>query len=135
MHRPPRSSPRTTRPLPWLGRLLALIALAVQLAAASVVPFAAAATAEGLAAAPICHTSATAIADSNTPAPQRWHDCVLCPLCQTVAHAGAVLGPSLAPLPPPVLVAVRSVVLPPVRAPPLRRVAATGYPRGPPVTV
>jgi hypothetical protein len=131
MHPSPARSLGKMPRLAWLGRLCALVALAVQLGAASIVPLAVASNAgpERLLAAPICHAA------GGSPAPRQGHDCVLCPLCQAVAHAGAVLGPTLASVPPPVLVLLRAAPLPPARAPPLGGTAVASYPRGPPVLV
>jgi hypothetical protein len=111
------------------GLLLALLALAVQLGAASVVPWTGAGRLDRLLAASICH------ADGATgPAPAQQHhapDCALCPFCQAIAHASVLLGPAalvFAALaaPPP-----RIAAPPPARAPPARLAAATSA-RGPP---
>jgi hypothetical protein len=109
------------------GLLLAIVALAMQLAAASIVPFRPAPVAglDRLVAASICHT------DTGGAPRHRAPDCVLCPLCQAIAHAGVPLHPGFAALPAPVAAAARLVSLPPARAPPLRRIAAAA-PRGPP---
>lgn len=118
----------------WPGRLLALLALAVQLAAASVVPLAAAsaATPDALVAATICHSGGPAASGGQAPAHHSSHDCALCPLCQTLAQAGVVLGASPAALPLPPVLASRAAALPPVRAPPARLTDAAPWPRGPP---
>lgn len=132
-----RTPAPTSGPMPglaWFGRLCALLALAVQLATASVVPFAAAATLDGIANAPICHAGNAATDDGDAPA-HRSHACVLCPLCQAVAQAGAILGPSLASVPQPLRVAVRVAPLPPARAPPVRAPYTATSPRGPPAAV
>jgi hypothetical protein len=66
------------------------------------------------------------------PAPRHGLDCLLCPLCQTLAPAAAVLASATA-LPAPRLVALGiATPPPPARAPPPAPLAAA-YPRGPPV--
>ena len=120
---------------PWLGRLLALAALAVQLAAASVVPASAGAVPGLGLAAPICHAGGTAGAGDGAPARHHSHDCMLCPLCQVLAQAGTVLGPATTALPAPSGAHSRVVVLPPTRAPPPRFADAAPYSTGPPNAV
>lgn len=111
------------------GTWLALLALAVQLAAASVVlpTTMPAAGVERLVAASICHPAGE---HDKHPPPA----CVLCPLCQAIAHAGAILTPPVFALFVPHLPTTRTGLPPPARAPPARAVAAA-YPRGPPVPV
>ena len=105
------------------------------LAAASVAPFAAAASPgpQILFGVPICHSESGATSDGSTPATPPHHDCALCPLCQAVTHAGQVVGPALVFLPPPALIVARAVALPPARAPPPRWTLSASYPRGPPL--
>ncbi len=121
------------RPLRFAVRLVALVALAVQLAAASVVPmdrlpelrF------DRLLAASICHGDVGGTdqgrADHHQPAA-----CAICGLCQAIAHAGVLLGPPdhvmVAPSAAAILVAAQSLA----RVPPSRD-AAAAYARGPPM--
>lgn len=118
------------------GLLLAVVALAVQLAAASIVPWMAAPEAglDGLVAASICHGAAGAADQGGAPSPQRSHDCAICPFCQAIAHAGVLLGPAPAALALPTPAASRVAALPPARAPPTPRIVAA-RPRGPPALV
>jgi hypothetical protein len=117
------------RPVRELGLLLALVALAIQLAAASVVPFAALSTAsvDRLAAASICHDD-----QGHQPSPHHAPACAVCPLCQAIAHAGALLASPGTVLVAPILAAFRAFALPPARAPPAVATFATSA-RGPPV--
>ena len=112
------------------GRWLALLALAVQLAAASIVlPAAAQATAsvDTLVAASICRG-----APAPDGAPQHHRPaCTICPLCQAVAQAGVLLNPPLFALAAPAVQSLRAALPPPARAPPAR-VLASFHPRGPP---
>jgi hypothetical protein len=128
MHRPVARPFGIAARLP--GMLLAIVALALQLAAASVAPWAPAGGIDRLVAGSICHAAG---AGDQGGAPARHHapDCAICPLCQAIAHAGVLLGPGFAALPAPIVAAARLALLPPARAPPLRRVAAAA-PRGPP---
>ena len=103
----------------WLGRLLALAALAVQLAAASVVPWSAASAAPagfGLDA-PICHAGGAVQPGGGAPL-HHGHDCILCPLCLTVAQAAAVLAPGPVALPAPSVSVRNTLARPPAQAPP-----------------
>jgi hypothetical protein len=131
----PRVRRRSDRLVRLPSLLLAILALAVQLAAASVVPWqtAPAAGLDRLVAASICH--ADGAADSGG-APARHHnpDCVACPLCQAIAHAGVLLGSAIAAMAPPEPAASRLAALPPARAPPAQRVAAA-FARGPPALI
>ena len=114
-----------------LFRLLALLALAMQLAAASVVlpgAIAEAASVEALAAATICHGTPAAPDHRHHPVP------AVCPLLHTIAQAGALLAGAPPLLAPPTVVIVPAAPPPPARAPPARSVAAP-YPRGPPAPV
>ena len=108
------------------GLLLALIALAVQLATASIVlPIAAPAdTVDRLVAASICHPGK---APDHRPPPA----CTICPLCQAIAHSGMLLAPPAFALAAPVAAGWRAALPPPARAPP-GRVLVSAYPRGPP---
>ena len=114
------------------GLLLAVVALAIQLAAASVMPFAplAAAGVDRLVAASICHTSAHD--DGGTPAPRHAPDCAVCPLCHAIAHAGALLAAPAVVAAAPLLLAARAFALPASRAPPRATVSAPSA-RGPPL--
>ncbi len=119
------SAARAPRRL-WSGLLLALVALAVQLAAASIVlPDAApAATVDRLVAASICHPGKT---PQHRPPPA----CAVCPLCQAVAQSGMLLAPPMVALAAPAASVWRPALPPPARAPP-GRVLVSAYPRGPP---
>ena len=93
------------------GLALALVALLMQLAAASVVPLASpAASVERLAAASICHRHGGAPPAPHTP------DCAVCPLCQAIAHAGVLLGAPIAHFAAPVLPPMRAFPTPQSRA-------------------
>ncbi len=119
------------------GLLLVVVALAVQLAAASVVLPVGAARAEGfdrLLAASICHDDAGAAGQGGTPAHHHAPDCALCPLCQAIAHAGVLLGPPVFAWARLAVSVARIVVLPPARAPPARFALAT-FARGPPALI
>jgi hypothetical protein len=110
------------------GLLLALFALAMQLAASAVpIP-----GVDGLPAVPICH-SGGATNDGGAPARHHMPDCAVCPLCQAIGHAGVLLAAPLFGFVAPVVLAVRSFTLPPARAPPRRAVTAASA-RGPPAT-
>jgi hypothetical protein len=120
-------------PAGTLGLLLAVFALALQLAAASVVPWSGlpAAGVDRLIAGSLCHTAAGD--DGGTPAaPHHAPDCAVCPLCHAIAHAGALLAAPAVLLAAPALLVARAFRLPPPRAPPGgARFAASA--RGPPV--
>lgn len=111
------------------GLLLALVALAVQMAAASIVlPLAApAAMVERMVAASICHP---AHEPANRPAPLQ----AVCPLSQAVAQAGMMLAAPAVIVAAPVAVAWRPALPPPARAPPAVSLASA-YPRGPPALI
>lgn len=114
-----------------LGRLLSLLALALQLAAASIVlpdGIVRAASLEALAAASICHGTPAAPHKHHTPVPKA------CPLIQSIAQAGALLAAATPPLPPPAVMVALTAPLPPARAPPNCTVLAA-FPRGPPTPV
>jgi hypothetical protein len=125
--------PQSTRlPAGPLGLLLVLVALAMQMAMASVVPFAgAAAGVDRLIAASICHSDNGASDQGGTPAPHHSSDCAVCPLCQVVSHAGVLLAVPMAAIVGPVLLTIRAFALPPSRAPPGTGAFATSA-RGPP---
>jgi hypothetical protein len=117
-----------------LGLLLALVALAMQVAAASIVPVAApAAGLDRLLAASICHADGAATDQGHAPAPHHAPDCAVCPICQAIAHAGAILAAPMVAFVAPALVAVRVFALPPARAPP-SIAASARFARGPPAT-
>jgi hypothetical protein len=122
--------PRRTR-LPGLsGLLLAVVALVMQIAAASVVPFASpAANLDRLVAASICHSDAGT--QGGNPVRHHAPDCAVCPLCQAITHAGVLLAAPMAAFVGPVLLIARQFALPPSRAPPGRGTAAASA-RGPP---
>ncbi len=110
------------------GLTLALVALLMQLVAASVVPFAIpTAGFDRLAAASICHR------DGGKPAPNHRSDCAVCPLCQAIAHAGVLLGAPVAGFAAPVLLAMRVFAMPAFRAMPAPTTFASSA-RGPPGT-
>lgn len=115
------------------GLLLALVALAMQLAAFGIVPLSGArAGLDRLLATSICHTEA---ADhGGAPAPHHAPDCAVCPLCQAIAHAGAILASPMAVFAAPVPVVVRAFAQPPARAPP-SLAASPATARGPPATL
>ena len=127
--------PRPRRlPAGLFGLLFAVFALTLQLAAASVVPFASvpAGGVDRLIAASICHGAAGD--DGGAPAPHHAPDCAVCPLCQAIAHAGVLLAAPVMLLTAPVLLAPRAFALPPARAPPGGGSFATSA-RGPPTTL
>lgn len=116
------------------ARLLGLIALAVQLAAASVMPAMSAPATPGA----ICHAAGgvTLAADrpaakGTAPATPPGHDCPLCPLCLG-ALADALPPPPASPVAPPLRRPARIAALPASAAPPDRPGEAAAYPRGPP---
>lgn len=108
------------------GVLLALVALAVQLATASIVlPAAAPSVAmDRLVAASICHPGK---APAHRPSPA----CAVCPLCQAVAQAGVLLASSPIALAAPAVSVWRPALPPPARAPP-GHAPTDHYARGPP---
>jgi hypothetical protein len=108
-----------------VGLYGAILALAVQLAAAALVLQPALATAaNGV----ICHTHV-----GKLPAPVHHHPpgLVLYPVFLAVSLPAPTLTAPPALAPPLVMEAARFALPPPVRAPPVRRVAAA-CPRGPP---
>jgi hypothetical protein len=112
------------------GLLLALVALAMQLAVSGIVPFQGARTGvDRLLAASICHTDAGD--PGHAPAPHHAPDCAVCPLCQAIAHASAVLASPMAVFVAPVLFVTRAFAVPPARAPPSVAASAASA-RGPP---
>jgi Protein of unknown function (DUF2946) len=115
------------------GLLLAVIALAVQLAAASIVPWTAVpqTSLNRLVATSICHSDGVAADQDGMPSRHQSPDCAICPLCQAIAHADVLRSSVSAALLAPTLAVSRVAALPPARAPPTRRVAAAA-PRGPP---
>jgi Protein of unknown function (DUF2946) len=125
------AQPRQSRRPVGLGLLLALVALAMQVAATSVMPSAGlSVSVDRLVAASICHSDA---ADhGGTPAPHHAPDCAVCPLCQAIAHAGALLAsPMVGFAAPALFVAKNLFARPPARAPPGHTAFATSA-RGPP---
>jgi hypothetical protein len=126
--------PRPTRlPAGLSGLLLAVAALVMQLAAASVVPFAAP-TIDRLVAVSICHGDGGATGSSDRPAHHHAPDCAVCPLCQAIAHAGVLLAAPTLAFAAPVALIAHAFVLPPARAPPGRAASAASA-RGPPATL
>ncbi len=111
------------------GLILAVVALAIQLAAASVIPFTALSVAgvERLAAASICHSD-----QGGQPSPHHAPDCAVCPLCHAIAHAGALLAAPAVAVAAPLLLAARAFALPTSRAPPRATLSAASA-RGPPL--
>jgi hypothetical protein len=126
-------SPPRHLPAGLNGLLLALVALAMQLAAFGIVPFSGAgAGVDRLLATSICHSEA---ADrGGVPAPHHAPACVVCPLCQAIAHGGAILASPMAAFVAPVLVVTRAFAQPPARAPP-SLAASPATARGPPATL
>jgi hypothetical protein len=118
------------RRIPASGLLFALLALAVQLAFGADVPRAEVVTAlDG--ATTICHADGTS--DQAPSPPHHLPDCLVCPLCVSLAAPGIVLlaaGPLL-PL-PQVAILRRAGLPPPATAPPVAPPLAA-QPRGPPV--
>ena len=120
----------TPRRPPLFGTLLAVCALIAQLAFGSAMPGAsndiAVATATAL-----CHSDDDG---SGAPAPiPHTPDCVLCPVCLTIAQAAFLLPANAPAVPAPRVLAISTAaVLPPATAPPgtPRRVA---QPRAPPL--
>ncbi len=108
------------------GLLLAMVALAVQLATASIVlPLAAPAdTVDRLVAASICHPGE---APDHQPPPA----CTICPLCQAIAQSGMLLAPPAFALAAPAAAGWHPPLPPPAGAPP-DRVLVSAYARGPP---
>jgi hypothetical protein len=125
-------SRRPRRSLGPLSVLLALVALAMQIAAASIVPGAApAASIDRMVAASICHSDGATGDQGGAPAPRHAPDGAICPICQAIAHAGVLLATPTAALVLPARSAFRSFVVQPARAPPSLARSATSA-RGPP---
>lgn len=117
------------------GWWLALMALAMQLAAAVAAPWpAAAASADPLLSAPICHSGPDAGTPHPGPATPQHHACLVCPLCAAMAQAPFGLAPADLTLPLP-RHASASPALPPARAAPLRRATFNPPSTGPPALV
>jgi len=113
--------------------LLALVALAMQIVVGAIVPVPApAASLDRLVAVSICHGDAGA---NHGEAPSHHHspDCAVCPLCQAIAQAGAILASPMAAFVAPALAVFRAFAQPPARAPPSVAGSATSA-RGPPAT-
>lgn len=117
----------------WTGRWLAVLALAVQLAAGALTPFAVARAMPVLGNVPICHSGDTdrSGASDNPLAPPR-HDCVVCPLCHLAGHGVALPPPAPPGLTGPLPFDARIASLPPTDAAPPRPSVAHASPRGPP---
>jgi len=117
------------RPLSPSGFCLVMLALCVQLVSGALVPAPEAASPfAGLGV--ICHVDGGS--GAPPPAPHHAPDCLLCPLCATLAAPVALLA-----VPPALLVArtvaiAPAVILPPATAPPVREPTAA-QPRGPPI--
>jgi hypothetical protein len=130
-----RALPASNRLAAGFGLLLAVVALAMQLAAGSfamprIVPTD---FAQALAAS-ICHADGGGSNQGDGPAPHHAPDCAVCPLCQAMAQAHGLLAPMAAVVTVPVLVLARVV---------LRRVShgrpgqffTVATARGPPATL
>lgn len=113
------------------GLLLALLALAAQLAFGAIVPrpeVARVLQGDGV----ICHAPAPPGAPAQ-PAPHRpTSDNLLCPLATALATPGIVLLGSGVALPPPRLIAFRRPGLPPPATAPPAAPSLAAQPRGPP---
>jgi hypothetical protein len=120
----------TRRPM-HVGLLLAWLAVSVQLALGALVPTAVASLSlvDG---APLCHTSD----GSETPAPTAPHhpaDCLVCPLCASLAvHWALPTSDPPAPAPQQTIVVARVGLPPPAIAPP-SLVRPNPPPRAPPI--
>jgi hypothetical protein len=124
---------RKNLPAGLSGLLLALVALTMQLAAASVVPFAApSASIDRLVAASICHSDGGTSDTGGAPARRHAPDCAVCPLCQAITHAGVLLGAPMLLIAAPVMLVAHAFARPPSHAPPGRAASAASA-RGPPV--
>jgi hypothetical protein len=110
------------------GLLLALLALAMQLAFGAVIPRIAIASALAGATA-ICHADETP--DEAPPTPHNPADCPICPLCVALSGPAFALTTHQALPTPRVVVVAPAVVLPPATAPP-STVELAARPRGPP---
>lgn len=112
-----------------IGLCGAILALAVQLAAAALVLQPALAMPEN---GVICHAD-----PGKSPAPAPQHHApgpALYPVFLAVFLPAPVSAAAPVLLPPPAIAVLRSSLPPPARAPPVRRVA-TACPRGPPVRI
>ena len=110
-----------------IGRVLALLALVVQLAAGALVP-----AVQAAGPIPICHTGDDTSGPA-TPAPTHPPGCLLCPVCPTHAESVSLLtpGPITVPAPRAVVLGGAGRVTPITAAiPQPPRPAA--YPRAPP---
>lgn len=126
----PRTPSLRRLPAGLPGLLLVVFALAMQLAVVSVVPSGDAVMGiDRLVAASICHSGGTD--QGGTPAHRHAPDCAVCPLCQAIAHAGVLLAAPPVWFAGPAVFVAHAYALPPARAPPPRRIAATTA-RGPP---
>jgi len=115
------------------GLLLALLALASQIAVGSLVLPEDSAAAELDAVAILCQVTAPG-APQQPGAPHHHHapDCAICPFCAALALPGAILTP--APLlPAPSLHRVAQIALPPPSRGPPSRPLRIALPRGPPL--
>jgi hypothetical protein len=116
----------------FLGLHLALLALAMQFAAGSLVVSPLLLT---QADPTICHADAAHAGTSQAPAapqfPAPHVPAAICPALLAIGLAAPVLATPQAILPAPRHVTLRAAPLPPARAPPLHRVASA-KPRGPP---
>jgi hypothetical protein len=118
-----------------IGLLLAVVALAMQLAAGSLVPRASISdSVDQLIASAICHADSDIPTPNNAPAQHHAPDCAVCPICQAMAQAPMLLSAPMAVLLAPVLRMAASFILPPARAPPGRPATAASA-RGPPATI
>ena len=116
-----------------LGRLLALIALSVQLAATGLVlpmRLVEAAAVDRMVAVSICRGDHM---PDRAPQQPQHPVCPVVLLCHALAHTGAVLTPAPPVLAAPVAAMAPPAPPPPARAPPAWRSAAR-FPRGPPRT-
>lgn len=118
------------------GCWIAAVALMVHMAAVSMVPWedVRSVDVEWLIANAMCHVADSASGDHQTPAYHHASKCLLCPLCQAMAHGGLLAIPPAPILAPPVPVKLRLAMPPPARAPPIR-IPGTACPRGPPALV
>ena len=110
-----------------IGRVLALLALVVQLAAGALVP-----AVQAAGPIPICHTGDDTSGPA-TPAPAHPPGCLLCPGCPTHAASVSLLTPGAITVPAPnavVLGGTGRFILTTTAIPPPPRPAA--YPRAPP---
>jgi hypothetical protein len=113
------------------GLLLALLALASQIAVASLVLPEDSTAAELDAVAILCQTAAPGAPQPATPHHHHAPDCAICPFCAALALPGAILTPAPA-LPTPSLHRVAQIALPPPARGPPSRPLRTALPRGPP---